>query len=70
MAENTNETPQAPGRSKDDLALDLMKFIATTTGYGKGNQQVGFTGKGSKTPEEYADSLIELFQRCRKVVTE
>jgi len=27
----------AKGRNKDEVALELMKFIAVTTGYGKGN---------------------------------
>jgi hypothetical protein len=59
----------ARATNPDEIALELMKFIATTTGYGKGSaQQVGFGGKGSRTPEEYADSLIQLFERCREVV--
>lgn len=55
-------------KGKDEVALELMKFIATSTSYGKGPQSVGFAGKGSRTPEEQADSLLELFQRCRTVV--
>lgn len=54
--------------TKDEVALELMKFIAVTTGYGKGTTQAGFTGKGSKSPEEYAESLLQLFERCRTVV--
>ena len=59
-----------PGRSPDEIALDLMRFIASTTGYGKGSTgSAGFSGKpGTKTPEDQAEALIELFQRCRKVV--
>ncbi len=61
--------PPAPGRSKDEIALDLMKFIAVTTGYGKGVSSPGFGGKvGSRTPEEYADALLQLFERCRTVI--
>ena len=66
----TNPAPAAPARSKDEIALELMKFVATTTGYGKGPTQVGFSGKNVKSPEEYADALLDLFQRCRKVLTE
>lgn len=57
-------------RSADEIALELTKFIATSTGYGKGSQAVGFAGKGAKTPEEQADSLLELFARCRRAVRE
>jgi len=62
--------PAGPGRSKDEIALELMKFVAVTTGYGKGaGVGAGFSGRpGSRTPEEYAESLLELFDRCRKVV--
>lgn len=61
-------TPAAPARSADEVALELMKFIATSTGYGKGPQAVGFAGKGARTPEEQAESLLELFARCRSAV--
>jgi hypothetical protein len=58
------------GRSKDEVALELMKFIAVTTGYGKAGQaSAGFSGKPqTRSPEEHADALIDLFNRCRKVV--
>ena len=46
----------------------MMKFIAVTTGYGKGTGAAGFTGKTAKTPEEYADALLQLFERCRAVI--
>jgi hypothetical protein len=68
---NTPEvaTPPAGGRGKDDVALDLMKFITVTTGYGKSVGSAGFSGKpGTRSAEEQAEALIELFQRCRKVV--
>ena len=56
------------GRSKDEVALELMKFIAVTTGYGKGTPAAGFSGKGGRSSEEYADALLELFDRCRTAV--
>jgi len=68
--ENTAEPKSGGMRSKDEVALELMKFIAVTTGYGKAGQSgAGFSGKPStRTPEEHADSLLELFDRCRKAV--
>lgn len=71
MEENaTNPAPAGAGkdRNPDEVALELMKFIASTTGYAKGAQAVGFSGKGPRTPEEQADALISLFERCRQVV--
>ena len=66
-----NATPPPPvARGKDEIALDLTKFIASVTGYGKASQSsAGFSGKPSaRTVEEHADALLELFERCRRVV--
>jgi hypothetical protein len=65
MADDKEAKPD----SKDEVALELMKFITVTTGYGKGTTAAGFQGKGSRTPEEYAESLLQLFERCRSVVS-
>ncbi len=71
MEETKDSAAALSKESKDHVALELMKFIATTTGYGKGStQSVGFGGKGSRTPEEYVDSLLQLFERCRKTLND
>ena len=67
MAEDGSDK-QWPKTTTDEVALDLMKFIAVTTGYGKGTPIAGFGGKGPRSSEEYAESLLELFERCRAVV--
>lgn len=64
----SEEKDKPKGASRDEIALELMKFIAVTTGYGKGAPVAGFGGKPSKTAEEYADSLLQLFERCRDTV--
>lgn len=68
--EVTAPAPPASGRSQDEVALELMRFIAVTTGYGKAaGSSAGFSGKPStRSAEEHADALLELFARCRKVV--
>ena len=60
------------GRTKDDVALDLMKFIAVNAGYGKSGQtSAGFSAKaGTRSPDELADDLLNLFERCRKAVNQ
>jgi hypothetical protein len=70
MADETAAPPAAPARSKDEVALELMKFVAVTTGYGKGGAaSAGFSGKAAmRTTEDYADALLELFERCRTLV--
>jgi hypothetical protein len=47
-----------------------MKFIAVTTGHGKAAQSsAGFSGKpAARSAEEHAEALLELFERCRRVV--
>lgn len=70
---NPSETPAAAGppRGKDEIALELMKFIAINTGYGKLQSGAGFSGKPSaKSPEEQSEALLELFQRCRKALNQ
>jgi len=64
-----DQTPQGISpRSKEEISLEMMKFIAVTTGYGKGVPAAGYTGKQSKTPEEYAEALLHLYERCREVL--
>ena len=78
MAENeagSNGIPEAgaaaaAGRTTNEVALDMMKFIAVTTGYGKTSHSgTGFSGKSlSGSAEDHAEALLELFDRCRQVV--
>jgi hypothetical protein len=58
------------GRRNEDIALDLMKFIAMTTGYGRtASSGVGFQGTGSAAkPEDYADHLLDLYGKCLTAV--
>jgi len=66
------EIPALPlgSRRNEDIALDLMKFIAMTTGYGKTiGTGVGFQGGGAAAkPEDYAAHLLELYGRCLQSV--
>jgi hypothetical protein len=60
-----------PGsRRNEDIALDLMKFVAMTTGYGRTSSSgVGFQGSGTASkPEDYANHLLELYGRCLEAV--
>jgi hypothetical protein len=66
------EMPVLPlgSRRNEDIALDLMKFIAMTTGYGKTTGAgVGFQGTAATDkPEDYAAHLLELYGRCLQSV--
>ncbi len=60
----------AGSRRNEDIALDLMKFIAMTTGYGRTTSSgVGFQGTGAASkPEEYAGHLLELYGKCLSAI--
>ena len=64
------ELPAIPApRRNEDIALDMMKFVATATGYGKTLSSVGFQGTpASSKPEEYAAHLLELYGKCLAAV--
>ena len=59
------------GRRNEDIALDMMKFVAMTAGYGKtaAASGAGFGGGGSSAkPEEYAAQLLDLYRKCLETV--
>ena len=60
----------AGSRRNEDIALDLMKFVAMTTGYGRTSSTgVGFQGSGAAAkPEDYASHLLELYGKCLQAV--
>lgn len=78
MAETDPAAPRAPepeslpgpARSKDEVALELMRFVVQQTGYGRSSQSsAGFSGKpAARSVDKHTEALLELFQRCRKVV--
>ncbi len=70
VGETAAPQKEGPARSNNEVALELMKFIAVTTGYGRGTTAgAGFSGKPTaRSPEEHAEALLELFERCRRVV--
>ena len=54
-------------RRTEDIALDLMKFIAITTGYGRPAVAAGFQSRPDKS-EDVAESMLQLYDRCRAAV--
>jgi hypothetical protein len=68
-----DESPvvHSSARRDEDIALDLMKFVAMTTGYGRtaSTAGAGFTGGSSASkPEDYATHLLELYGKCKAAV--
>ena len=56
-------------RRNEDIALDLLKFVAATAGVGKPlAPSTGFTGSAPARPDEHVTQLLELYGRCLKAV--
>ena len=56
-------------RRNEDIALDLLKFVAGTTGVGRAAvASTGFSGAAGTKPEEHVTQLLELYGRCLKAV--
>ena len=56
-------------RRTEDIALDLLKFVATTANVGsKGAGATGFGLPTSAKSEDQVTQLLELYARCREAV--
>ncbi len=67
MEEDVEERGTTPPgvRRDEDIALDLMKFVAVTTGYGRtSSSAAGFQSAGDSKAEDYAQHLLELYGQC------
>ena len=66
------ESPQTPGftaRRSEDIALDLLKFVASHANVGQ--KPAGGTGFGipsTAKSEDQVTSLLDLYSRCREAV--
>ena len=58
-------------RRTEDIALDLLKFVAAHANVGGGKSAgstAGFGAPSSVKPEDQVNSLLELYGRCREAV--
>lgn len=56
-------------RRDEDIALDLMRFIAEGTNYAKAGTGTGFQSSlGPGTEEHQAERLLQLYRRCLGIV--
>ena len=56
-------------RRNEDIALDLLKFVAGTAGVGRpAAPSTGFSGATAAKPEEHVTQLLELYSRCLNTV--
>lgn len=58
-----------PLRRDEEIALDMMKFVAVTTGFGRtGTPGAGFQGGTVARAEDYAKHLLDLYGQCLNAV--
>ena len=62
-------TPAGSARRNEDIALDLLKFIAATAGVGRtALPSTGFTTPSAAKADDQVTHLLELYTRCLHVV--
>jgi hypothetical protein len=56
-------------RRNEDIALDLLKFVAATANVGRpAAPSAGFSGSAAPKTEEQVSQLLELYSRCLQAV--
>jgi hypothetical protein len=56
-------------RREEDIALDLLKFVAVSAGLGKGaTAAAGFVAASGFKPEDQVNQLIALYSKCLHAV--
>ncbi len=62
-------TPNSAARRNEDIALDLLKFVAATTGVGRtAATSTGFTTPTAAKGDDQVTHLLELYSRCLEAV--
>jgi hypothetical protein len=64
------QSPNLAARRTEDIALDLLKFVAATANVAKstGSSVPGFGGASAAKPEDQVSTLLDLYTRCREAV--
>jgi hypothetical protein len=56
-------------RRNEDIALDLLKFVAASAGVGRASApSTGFVAGGAPKPDDQVTQLLQLYARCLRVV--
>lgn len=56
-------------RRNEDIALDLLKFVAGAAGVGRASApSTGFVAGSAPKPEDQITQLLELYGRCLRAV--
>jgi hypothetical protein len=64
-----DSAPLPTSRRTEDIALDLLKFVAGHANIGRPSaSSTGFGLPSSAKSEDQVDQIFELYARCRKAV--
>lgn len=65
-----SSTPASAARRTEDIALDLLKFLAGHANIkpGTGSTTTGFAAPTAAKGEDSVTQLLDLYTRCRKAV--
>ncbi len=56
-------------RRNEDIALDLLKFVVTTTGAARSaTAATGFVASSTPKSDDQIEHLLDLYSRCLKVI--
>lgn len=62
-------TTNSAARRNEDIALDLLKFVAATAGVGRtAAGATGFTAPTAAKSDDQVAHLLELYSRCLEAV--
>jgi hypothetical protein len=64
-----DSSTNASARRAEDIALDLLKFVAGHANLGRpASQSTGFAAASAARPEDTVNQIFELYARCREAV--
>jgi hypothetical protein len=67
--DQATQTGTNAARRDEDIALDLLKFVAASSNIAKPTgPSTGFTAVGAAKPEDQVTHLLELYGRCLTTV--
>lgn len=65
----SSSATSSAARRTEDIALDLLKFVAAHSNVGsKSTGSTGFAAPSSIKSEDQVTTLLELYSRCREAV--
>ena len=66
---STSGSANGAARRNEDIALDLLKFVASTAGVGRtASSSTGFTVPSAAKADDQVAHLLDLYGRCLDAV--